>query len=221
MEAANQAQMLQFSVVDTGIGIEPEALEKIFAPFTQANASTTRLNGGTGLGLTISSRLAIAMDGHISVTSKPGHGSTFTLALPLMQVGDSPADVLGDPTRDFSGIRALLVDDTLANLELLTHRLLSLNVRVKTATSADEALELLKSDQEFDIIFLDLIMPGISGWETAHAIRARPWAADVKLIALTGRSRDQDISRAVAAGFDDYLIKPASPGQITAVLNRR
>jgi CheY-like chemotaxis protein len=220
-------------VTDTGIGIPADKHDIIFEAFKQADGSTSRLFGGTGLGLAISRELARLMGGDIRVESRPGSGSTFILLLPanLPEGGqgqderpaprsaqkDSAATLV--PEADFCGARLLLVDDDVRNLLALTRLLERWNIAVMAAGDGREALETLESGGDFDLVLMDIMMPGMDGYAAIHEIRERPDLAHVPVIALTARAGYEDRRRSLEAGANDSLVKPVDPGELKAVLD--
>ncbi|MCP4043042.1 MAG: response regulator, partial [Gammaproteobacteria bacterium] len=165
---------IRIAVQDTGIGLTPEAKEKLFQSFTQADASTTRKYGGTGLGLAISKQLVELMGGEIGVDSIPGEGSTFwfTLTLPLA-VAPEPL-----PQADLDGVRVLAVDDNPVNLRIFSEQLRAFGMQVETLAKPEQALELLereaKAGRPFRIVLLDHLMPNMDGEQLGRAILADP-----------------------------------------------
>ncbi len=201
---------LLLDVEDTGIGIAPEALDRIFDPFAQADASTTRRFGGTGLGTTISRQLVELMQGRISVISSLGEGSVFSVCLPL-PLGDADA-VTHDlySARALPVLRVLAVDDVPANLELLKVTLERSRHHVTLAHSGEEAINLC-SEQRFDVVLMDLQMPGVDGLEATRCIRADEQARGhkpVPVIALSASVLEKDRRDARAAGMDGFAGKP-------------
>ena len=198
-------------VSDTGIGMDAAALDTVFAPFAQADASTARRFGGTGLGTTIARQLVELMGGRIEVRSQPGEGSTFSVYLPLPVVAAprpqaaSQASVAGLPALDI-----LAVDDVPANLELLQVTLGREGQRLVLADSGEAALA-AHARQRFDLLLLDLQMPGIDGFEVARRIRAleqRDGLPRLPIIALSASVLEHDRERALAAGMDGFAHKP-------------
>ncbi|MEM7204980.1 MAG: response regulator [Planctomycetota bacterium] len=176
---------LRVSISDTGVGISEEAQRKLFKPFTQADPTTTRRFGGTGLGLTISKRLIQMMGGEIAVRSKVGAGTTFTFTVSLTRGrSDSPVE---DPT-DFAGRSLLIVDDNEKNREILAMRVASWKMGFDLAADADQAMETLANARarghHFDVALIDDQMPGLSGTELAAAIADHPDFAGTRCVLL-------------------------------------
>ncbi|MDH3901246.1 MAG: ATP-binding protein, partial [Gammaproteobacteria bacterium] len=223
-------------VSDTGIGIPAGKQEIIFEAFKQADGSTSRRFGGTGLGLTISRELAQLIGGEISIESQPGKGSTFSLLLPLVlpdsgSAADNAkaaireprlleAEELLLPVADYAGKRVLLVDDDVRNLLALTPLLESWNLTVMAAGDGIEALETLNTDGIFDLVLLDIMMPGMDGYEVMREIRHRQDPGGLPVIALTARAGDEDREKCLQAGANDCLVKPLEPGELKVVLDR-
>ncbi|WP_448611071.1 response regulator [Geodermatophilus sp. URMC 60] len=196
------------SVADTGIGISPEQHHRLFRSFSQVDASVTRSYGGTGLGLAISQRIARAMGGDIQLQSRPGAGSTFTVALDLPL---APA-VPGGPSADgLAGLRLLLVDDSPTNLRILEHQLTGHGAECVLAGSGSAALELLDRGTGVDAAVLDLDMPGMDGDVLAARLRARPGTAQLPLVLL---SSSATMPPERYADFDARLNKPVRPERL-------
>jgi signal transduction histidine kinase len=213
---------LVFSVADTGIGIAPDDLERIFAPFTQVDSSMTRRFGGTGLGLAIASDLVREMGGRLSVASELGCGSTFCFHVAL-SVDDQPRQIAAprrstdrepattsNPAADkvAKPARVLVVEDTPTNQKLVCRVLDKRGHFVELAHDGFEAIELAKRNK-YDVILMDLQMPSLDGFGATASIRELPGAhARVPIIALTAHAMPSDRERCLAAGMDDYLAKP-------------
>lgn len=203
---------ISFTVSDTGIGIASEKMDSIFAAFTQAESSTTRRFGGTGLGLTISHRLATAMNGTIRATSSPGQGSTFTLevnlpaaAAPLSPDAKEPAH----PADTRTTLRVLVVEDNAVNRQVAERLLANLGCEVTLANDGEQGIVAAAAGEPFDLILMDCHMPGTDGYEATRRIRALPGRrGSVRIAALTAGAMPDDRQRCLAAGMDDFLTKP-------------
>jgi signal transduction histidine kinase/CheY-like chemotaxis protein len=224
---------VSISVTDTGVGIEQDKHGLVFEAFKQADGSTSRRFGGTGLGLSISRELAGLMGGKIDVQSQAGAGSTFTLLLPLempteqAEVGDSNT-VSGRvdkmkkaaiPVADYGAARVLLVDDDVRNLLALTPLLEQWHLQVMAAGDGPEALETLESDGEFNLVFMDIMMPGMDGYEAIRRIRQQDRFSELPIIALTARAGEEDLRLCRESGADDCVVKPVDPAELKKLLD--
>jgi PAS domain S-box-containing protein len=234
---------LWFEVRDTGIGMTPQQLEHVFTAFTQADASTTRRFGGTGLGLRISRRLANLLGGDIRVQSVPGEGSVFTASISASAVagakqlpagpmslstsaGVSPAPTGSEGDGSLAGTRILLMEDGLDNLRLIGTHLRRAGASVTTAEDGRQGLSLLTVDgtaegalkgaAPFDVIVTDMQMPEIDGYAVVEMLRAR--GCSLPIVALTAHSMLADRARCLAVGCDAYAAKPASRQQLVDVI---
>ncbi|MGV3722963.1 MAG: response regulator [Actinomycetota bacterium] len=207
---------VRFSVKDTGIGIPADKLGSIFASFTQADSSTTRKYGGTGLGLTISRRLVELMDGELGVESCPGVGSTFTFSLTLPAAktvtAASPVPV------ELQGMRALIVDDNATNRRILREFLTGWGMLINEAESGAAAIAALEgattAGSPYRLILLDCRMPEMDGFEVAASVGRSTAVAQVTIMMLTSDGRGGDISRARALGLGSYLVKPVKRAEL-------
>ncbi|TDP64072.1 response regulator [Roseateles toxinivorans] len=223
VSTAEGQEQLHFSVSDTGIGIPTDKLQAIFDAFSQEDGSITRRYGGTGLGLTISSRLVEALGGRIWVDSEPGRGSQFHFTLRLDR-DPAPPEGEAAPTL-LQGLTALVVDDTQVNREVLRRLLKSLDVQVLVADGADGALaELHRAQAEgrpCDLILLDAQMPNQDGFATAERIAAElPWLAEVPRVMLSSAGLKGEAQRSRRSGFAAYLSKPFTRDELVQVLSR-
>ncbi len=216
-EKTEERTTLEFSVRDTGIGMNPAQVEGLFRAFTQADTSTTRKFGGTGLGLVICKRLVTMMDGDISVESEVGRGSlfTFTAVFERQRIEKRKPDRFV-PTPDLRGMRVLVVDDNASALEILDSMLSSFTFEVTLAASGALCLEILfdkETGKPFDLIIMDWKMPEIDGLETAEKIIAGYRKKDEKrpkIIMLTAYGNEDVMRRAEEIGIDRFLSKPVS-----------
>lgn len=219
-EISDNRIIIEFSVRDTGIGIPEESLPDIFESFTQAKNSGYRGSGGTGLGLTISKRLAELMGGCISVKSRPGTGSTFTFTLPF-GVSSKKAEDICDThvessiTGDLKNMKVLLVEDNEMN-QLVAKSLLEIwKTEYDVADNGAEAIEKLRH-KSFDLILMDLSMPGMDGYETTEYIRRnfKSPLKDIPVIALTASALNDVRQKVMQAGMNDYVSKPFRPSEL-------
>lgn len=218
-EAREGRDWIAISVADTGIGMTPEQLSRLFNDFVQADASTTRKYGGTGLGLAISRRLCQMMGGEISVTSEPGKGSTFLVSLPA-ESGTVPAVTPARPAAALPagemprGSVVLVIDDDQSVLDLTERFLTRKGFRVVTASDGHEGLRLAR-ELHPAAITLDVLMPQLDGWTVLAAIKGDPELADIPVILMT---IIDDRTRGYALGATEYLIKPVNREKLTGVL---
>lgn len=219
--------VLRFSVADTGIGIEREAMSRIFNAFEQADAGTASRNGGTGLGLAISSRLVQMMGGTLEASSSVGKGSEFIFTLHFDYAHEEEAPELQKeavPPVDFRGRRILLAEDNELNREIAQSILEMNGFDVTCAADGHEALDRYWESAvgEFDAILMDIRMPVMDGLESARRIRTsgRPDARTVVIIALTANAFDEDTKKSIASGMDGHLLKPIQVEQMLETLGR-
>ncbi|MFC3533765.1 PAS domain S-box protein [Vogesella facilis] len=213
---------LQLSVLDTGIGIAPERLPHIFAPFTQADASMARRFGGTGLGTTIARQLVELMGGHIHASSQPGVGSCFSVQLPLPPARNEMRTAPAAPQSRLPALDILVADDVPQNLELLQLALSRDGHRVWTARNGEEACELYRQ-QRFDVVLMDVQMPLLDGLQATRRIRddeRLQQRAATPVIALTASVLEKDRREAGAAGMNGFAGKPVDMPQLYAEIAR-
>jgi PAS domain S-box-containing protein len=213
---------VSFRVSDTGIGMTTGQLGRLFQPFTQADASTTRKYGGTGLGLAITRRFCQMMGGDVVVQSEPGRGSTFTIRLPAevpdRRPGPTPAEEAGASAGAGSGQGSLVlvIDDDPTVRELMCRSLKKEGFRVVGAASGDEGL-LLARQVRPEAITLDVMMPGMDGWAVLAALKSDPELADIPVIMMTIVDNK---NLGYALGAADYLTKPIDRDRLAAVLKK-
>ena len=212
---------LEFAVRDTGIGIPPSGLERLFQPFAQADASMSRRFGGTGLGLSICKSLVEMMGGRIWVESELGKGSTFYFTVRLPLAKELPSDFeapVAIPAAACAQLRILLVEDNPANQKLATYILQDRGHVVEIAGDGQEAVYLTEQNR-YDVILMDVQMPGMNGLEATAAIRRREDGdSRVPIIAMTAHAMRGDRDRCLAAGMDGYLSKPVNAQEMIGLV---
>lgn len=212
--------VLRLDVTDTGIGIEPETVSRLFEPFLQADASTTRRFGGTGLGLAICRQLVDAMGGSISVRSERGLGSTFTVRIPFGPASAVPAAVTPDAPSAAKGAgRVLVVDDDEINLMVAEGYLRHLGYEADAVESGEACLA-AQSRAQYAAVLMDCHMPGMDGYECTRRWRANEHGVRTPIIALTAAVSDEEQVRTAEAGMDDFLAKPLRADRLAAALQR-
>ena len=228
-EADSGRDWLTFRIRDSGIGMNPEQLDRLFQPFTQADASTTRKYGGTGLGLAITRKICHLMGGDIAVESTPGRGSTFTLRLPAnlapteeTRAASGPeaaplesASISVPPAPD-DAPKILVIDDDPVTHELMTRLLDGEGFAVISALSGRDGLRLAREVRPVAIT-LDVMMPGVDGWSTLAALKADPALAPIPVIILT---IVDERGRGFALGASDYLTKPIEKARLVGILRK-
>jgi two-component system sensor histidine kinase/response regulator len=212
------------AVRDTGIGISPEAVGRLFKAFTQADNSTTRRFGGTGLGLAISKQLVEMMGGRIAVASEPGKGSEFRFDVVLeKQSGQgNPRATLHH--EDLFDLRVLVVDDNATNRQILRHQLFAWKMQKGSAANGYEALDLMRAaaaeGKPYSLALLDMQMPEMDGMTLARTIKSDPAISATRLIILTSMGYAHSQDELEAAGVDAYLVKPVRQGKLLECLVR-
>ncbi len=213
VERSSDKAVLKFSVTDTGVGMTADQVGKLFKPFSQADSSTTRRFGGTGLGLTISKRLVEMMQGEISVQSEKDKGSAFFFTAVLgvqteTKAGEHPIHL------DLQNLKVLVVDDNAASREILTAALESLTFQVDQAASGEEAIAELAAaahEKPFQLILMDWKMPGMDGVEASMRIKSDNLLSDIPAILLVSAYGMEDVKlQAAEAGVDAFLVKPVT-----------
>jgi PAS domain S-box-containing protein len=227
---------VNFRVVDSGIGMSEEQKSRLFRPFTQADYSTTRKFGGTGLGLTISKQLVNLMGGEISVSSVPGLGSCFEFSLPTgslenVEIIADPSESTSKQTVDQTGgagdttdvaANVLLAEDGVDNRRLISFHLKKAGCHVTTAENGkiafDEATAAEKRGESFDIIFMDMQMPVMDGYQASSLLREAGYKGPI--CALTAHAMNGDSEKCINAGCDDYLTKPIDVGKLISAVRQ-
>ncbi|MDW2982657.1 response regulator [Rhodanobacter sp. KK11] len=230
--------LLALTVSDTGIGIPADKLERIFNAFEQVDAGTSRQFGGTGLGLAISRRMARMLGGDLVARSELGRGSRFTVLLPQTPPAIAPADLAQPgavPDRqaalprtttshpvaaggELAGRRVLLVDDDMRNLFALSRVLRGWGMQVSLAQDGAKALRMLADEAVPELLLIDIMMPGMDGYELIRTIRAQPRYGALPIIALTAKAMHGDREKCLAMGASDYLSKPIDLDRLATTL---
>jgi CheY-like chemotaxis protein len=204
---------------DTGVGIAPELLPRIFDLFTQSERSLDRSQGGLGIGLALVRRLVEMHLGTVEVYSALGHGSEFVVRLPVVlapapQPPSTPKEA-AEPTGP--SLRVLVIDDNVDTAQTLAMLLKTSGHDVRTAYTGPTALE-AALDYRPNVVLLDIGLPGLDGYEVAKRIRQQPVLHDIVLVALTGYGQETERQRSQEAGFDHHLVKPAEFSKVQRIL---
>jgi len=235
MEESEGREILAFEVRDTGVGMSSDQVERIFHPFVQADSSTTRKYGGSGLGLTISKTLALLLGGDLTCESEPGQGSMFRVTIdpgaldgvrrlehfPEESLAGREALPLVGPGPDLRGT-VLLAEDVAVNRRLISTILLRAGIRVEEAengrVAVEKAMAAREAGQPFDIIFMDMQMPEMDGYEATRTLRRTGYLRPI--VALTSHSMSGERQRCLDAGCDEYMTKPIDRLVLLQVLSR-
>ena len=210
---------LRFTIQDTGPGIDPAQQESLFQPFVQADSSTARRHGGTGLGLTISRRLAHLMDGRITVDSALGEGSRFTLHLPLRPAPialEAPVQSRRLTGGELDGLHVLVVEDVRVNQVVAMATLAQLGCTTELAEDGPTALAMLRSGRTWSVVLMDWHLPGIDGLEVTRLARLDGYEAPI--VGLTASVRREDREQVLQSGMDGYLGKPYNQTDLQRVI---
>ncbi len=221
------ADILRFTVTDTGIGIPKDRLEYVFEDFTQVDSSTARRYGGTGLGLPIARQLVRMMGGELQCKSEEGKGSSFWFTLPLVRTvaPDLPVGVLDKPTwgarpKESSKYRVLVVEDNEVNRTVAVRLLAKAGCNVEAVDSGNDAVRLVSAG-DYDLVLMDVNLPGMDGLVTTAEIRrTEPPGRRTPVIAMTARTLDGDREECLRAGMDDYISKPVTADELYRVIER-
>lgn len=211
---------LCFEVSDTGPGLSPEQRQRLFRPFMQADPSTSRRYGGTGLGLALSKRLARALKGDLDISASiEGKGTTFRLRLPLVALNETTQVAAlreeKGPLVSLDGLKVLVVDDSPDNLMLVGRILRKEGALIETADCGQKALQ-VTADRDFNVVLMDLQMPDMDGYDVTKALRHRGFKQPI--FALTAHAFKEEKIRVLASGFDGHLTKPVDKMQLIKVL---
>jgi PAS domain S-box-containing protein len=215
--------LLRFEIKDTGIGIPPQAMSRIFQEFTQADGSTTRKYGGTGLGLTISKQLVSLMQGEIGVESTPDAGSTFWFKVPFEKQPAADSAVSSSLIASLAGLRALLVENNATQRRILRQQLQQWNLQEEEAVSADQALAMMqeaaRSGAPYPLLIIDLDLPETDGLSLAQTIKNDPQLAASRILMLTTLISRLNTTTMRATGISACLVKPVRQARLLECLN--
>jgi signal transduction histidine kinase/HAMP domain-containing protein/CheY-like chemotaxis protein len=231
VDSLNRAKyIVAFLVRDTGIGIPQDKQKLIFEAFQQADGTTSRKYGGTGLGLTISREIARLLGGTIEVDSTPGTGSTFTLFLPDSYAG-TDAPQLTDPLEpervipplpdqvSFENKKILIMDDDGRNIFAISQILEARGVKVYYAENGETGLRILRENPDMDLVLMDIMMPQMDGWEATREIRKEERFKSLPIISLTAKAMTRDREKCFSAGASDYITKPVDPEKLLSLIH--
>ena len=210
---------LMFTVADTGIGIAARDLKNLFRPFAQVSEAVARRYGGAGLGLAFVKRVAEAMGGDLRVTSKPGHGTSFHLSVPVDRVeAGAPAERAGTPATASRALSLLCAEDNPYGRVVMNTILTELGHRANFVESGEAAVDAV-SRGSYDAVLMDVVLAGLDGIAATRRIRALPGKGGrIPLIGISGRAEGREEAAARAAGMNFYFMKPVSPSRLAQAL---
>ena len=215
--------LVKIRASDTGIGMTLEQVKRLYTPFTQADSSTTRRYGGTGIGLTITKRIVEMMQGDIAVESCPGQGTTFSLRLALKVIPNltcsDTTQMENCDTAFLRGMRILVAEDNEINQEIVKELLSLQGCAVSLANNGLEAVEMVRV-RTFDLVLMDIQMPNMDGLQATKAIRKSKSAGELPIVAMTAHALEQDYAKSRAAGMQDHITKPIVPAYLFRVIER-
>jgi CheY-like chemotaxis protein len=243
-----EADTIEFSVADSGIGISEDMQELIFEPFHQIDAASNRKYGGAGLGLSISRDLARLLGGTLSVASESGHGSVFTLRIPVGERSTGIVDPAPDPklawefrslpdenvepneaaaqrvdisSANFDGRTILIVDDDVRNIFALTSVLEGRGAKIVTGRNGLDAIQRINEEGAIDLVLMDIMMPEMDGYEAIEKIRADQRFKELPIIAITAKSTREDREKCLQVGASDYAPKPLNIDHLISMISER
>ncbi|MDL2328100.1 response regulator [Ruminococcaceae bacterium OttesenSCG-928-A11] len=216
---------VSFGVTDSGIGMTGEQMTKLFKAFEHADKDVTTRYGGAGLGLAISQNLVERMGGKITVKSQSGEGAAFAFSVTFDKAAQDPSDPAAVPVPSLLGKRILVVEDIEINRVILQELLADTRVQIDEARDGAEAVERFSAAPEghYDLVFMDVQMPGMDGYQATRAIRAlpRPDAKTVPIVAMTANAYKEDVALAMDSGMDAHLAKPVDIDRVFVLLNEK
>lgn len=224
VDATSSSRQVAFSVSDSGIGMSPETIAKLFRPFEQGDTSVTRRFGGTGLGLTITRRIVEMLGGDIGVTSVLGKGTTFTATMSFEvgsgALGTTMRTPVDQALRQLRGAHVLIAEDNEFNQQVAVDLLAEIGVTSAIAGNGREAIERMRAEH-FDMVLMDVQMPELDGLQAASLIRSDPVLKSRPIIAMTANAQHEDKQRCLAAGMDDFIVKPVQPNLLYQAMARQ